>query len=214
MKKLYSSIVDTPMLAWHYFYKFFVIHNTLKDEATILEKIELFKDNEEQLKLWQMNLRILQGMKEKNTLPLDTAYGYLIPSNDFSETAAETRGKAKVKDKESICTNFYSLITKELLFKGFKDNSQNIELGINLKKYISELANDKDTTNTLNYFRSLQATEDFNVTNPKSWINRVDIEFYALCESLQQEYYKDVKQLTILEFFTRIKYLEKKYAKE
>jgi len=207
-KMIYSSIVDTPMVAWHYFYKYYVLHSTLKDEQTILSKIELFKDNAVQLALWQMNLKMCQTMQANKESYLDACFGCLVPGNSYSEIAAETRSKKiKEKNKQVLIDNFYKNITSELAYKGFKDNSENIELAINLKSYINNLAEDKDITPNINYFMSLHETANFNFTDPQAWVNDIDTIFYTNCQVLQDGFPIDIKQVSILEFYTRRKYL-------
>jgi hypothetical protein len=206
---IYSSIVDTPMIAWHYFYKYYVLHSTLKDEQTILDKIELFKDNALQLPLWQMNLRMCKTMQANKESYLDACFGCLVPGINYSEIACENRSKkSKEKNKQLVIDNFYKKITSELAYKGFKDNSENIELGINLKSYIANLADDKDITPNINYFMSLHYTENFNFTDPQAWVNKIDSIFYENCQDLQYNYPIDIKNISILEFFTRHKYLK------
>lgn len=197
------------MVAWHYFYKYYVLHSTLKDDKTILDKIELFKDNAVQLALWQMNLKMCKTMQVNNESYLNACFGCLVPGVNYSEIACELRSKkSKEKNKQSIIDKTYTNILNELKYKGFKDNSENVEIGIQLKNYIASLADDKDIMPSINYFKSLHQTENFNFTDPHAWVNVIDTDFYNLCEVLQTDYSKDVKTLTILEFFSRMKYLE------
>ncbi len=197
------------MIAWHYFYKYYVLHSTLKDEQTILDKIELFKDNAMQLPLWQMNLRMCQTMQANNESYIDACFGCLIQGNSYSETACELRSKkSKEKNKQVIIDSFYKKITDDLTYKGFKDNSENIELAINLKSYINNLAEDKDITPNINYFMSLHETENFNFKDKDAWVNKIDEIFYQNCQDLQYNYPIDIKNISILEFFTRHKYLK------
>jgi hypothetical protein len=212
---IYSSIVDTPMIAWHYFYKYYVLHSTLKDEKTILSKIELFKDNNVQLSLWQMNLRMCKAMQSNNESYLDTCFGCLIQGVSYSEIACELRSKkSKEKNKQVQIDSFYKKITSELAYKGFKDNSENVEIGIQLKNYIASLADDKDIMPSVNYFKSLHETDNFNFTDPNAWVNEIDSIFYKNCQKLQTDYAIDVKNLSILEFFSRKQYLEELYIKK
>jgi len=205
---LYTSIVDMPMIAWHYFYKYYVLHSTLKDEQAILSKIELFKDNAMQLPLWRMNLKMCQTMQANNESYLDACFGCLVAGGSYSEIAAESRSKkSKEKNKQVIIDTFYKKITDDLTYKGFKDNSQNIELAINLKSYINNLAEHKDITPNINYFMSLHETENFNFTDPQAWVNDIDTIFYTNCQILQDGFPIDIKQVSILEFYTRRKYL-------
>jgi hypothetical protein len=211
---IYNSIVDTPMIAWHYFYKYYVLHSTLKDEQTILDKIELFKDNAMQLPLWRMNLKMCQAMQANNESYLDACFGCLVPGVNYSEVACELRSKkSKEKNKQFVIDSFYKKITDELTYKGFKDNSQNIELAINLKSYIANLADDKDMTANINYFMSLHQTENFNFTDPNAWVNDIDTIFYTNCQVLQEGFPIDIKQVSILEFYNRRKYLTEQIKK-
>lgn len=214
-KMIYSSIIDMPMIAWHYFYKYYVLHSTLKDEQTILDKIELFKDNAVQLDLWQMNLRMCKAMQVNKESYLDACFGCLLPGVNYSEIACELRSKkSKEKNKQAIIDKTHTTILQELKYKGFKDNSENVELGIQLKNYISSLANHKDIAPSINYFKSLHETENFNFTDPNAWVNEIDSIFYKNCQKLQLDYPTDIKNLSILEFFTRKQYLEEIYNKK
>jgi hypothetical protein len=202
-----------PIIAWHFFYKNFTIHKTLQSEQYILDRIELFKDNAMQLSLWQMNMKIFKSIESGATF-LDSAFGYLIHSNDFSETAAEARSMINTGiDKEKTCTETYKNITQQLNFKGLNDGNDFTFFIIQLKGYCNALTNNLPIDIYTNYFNSTQETENFNITDCEAWINRIDIQFYELCENLQKDYSRDVKNLTMIEFFTRIRVLEKNSKK-
>jgi hypothetical protein len=168
-----------------------------------------------QLSLWQMNLRMCKAMQSNNESYLDTCFGCLIQGVSYSEIACELRSKkSKEKNKQVQIDSFYKKITSELAYKGFKDNSENVEIGIQLKNYIASLADDKDIMPSVNYFKSLHETDNFNFTDPNAWVNEIDSIFYKNCQKLQTDYAIDVKNLSILEFFSRKQYLEELYIKK
>lgn len=214
---IYTDIEDTTITAWHYFHKYFVAYQTMPNEEVIKERLAIFENDPTQKALWEFNLVLFRQLAEQGIKFSQIAFSYLLPTQDYTQaySIGVVKGlKLDIAIVEKEILDYYKNITNSLQLRGLYENNANIELAIMLKKYINEIANDLDYTKTQNYLLSKLKTENLNFGSSDSFFNTSDTDFYETLEVLQQDFSLNAKDLTIIQYFTRIKFLEKKYKEQ